>query len=110
MSGQRAAALQEPTTTNPRRTPPSAGGDRDPDPTARVGAVACDLLVDVKGTNPLTSLPCRVVQPIGRHDPGDLELQPVWVLAVQALRRAVVRRADEGAVEFLTDVKLRRLV
>src|SRR5918995_5142127 len=77
---------------------PSADRDGDSDPTAGVRAVAGDLLVEVEATNPLAGLPGCVVQPIGWHDPGDLELQPVRILAVEALCRAVVRRAGECAV------------
>ena len=39
----------------------------------------------------------RRVHPVAGHEPGDLELETVGVLAVQGLRHPVVRRADQRA-------------
>src|SRR5688572_30003033 len=62
-------------TIQPRRAPPSADRNGDADPTAGVGAVTGDLLVEVEPTNLLASFTGGLVQPIGRNDPGNFKLQ-----------------------------------
>ena len=70
-------------------------GDTHPAP--GLGAVAGEFPVQVEAADPLAALDGALVDPAGRDDPGDLELQPVRILGVEALRRAVVAGADEGA-------------
>ena len=74
------------------RARPSVG---DADAASGLGAVAGQLPVEVEPADPLAGLDGAVVELVGRDDPGDLELEPVGVLAVEALRRAVVAGADE---------------
>ena len=69
--------------------------DGDADTAAGVGAVTLLLAREVQRADPLAGLARGVVEPVGRHDPGDLELQAVGVVGVEALGGAVVTRAAE---------------
>jgi hypothetical protein len=74
----------------------SGGRDRDADAALGVGAVAVLLAGQVQGADPLAGGQGLVVEQVGRDDPGDLELEAVGVLGVQALGGAVVGGADQG--------------
>jgi hypothetical protein len=52
--------------------------------------------VEVESTNPLTGLPGRLVKAISGHDPSDLELQAIGVLAVKTFGGAVIRRTSRA--------------
>src|SRR2546421_12965300 len=76
----------------PSRAPgPGLTGDRggpgDADAALRVGAVALLLPLEVEGADAATGAHGLVVQKVGGHDPGHLELQPVRVPAVEARGR-----------------------
>src|SRR4051794_17880168 len=80
----------------PRRTWSDRGGHAgDPDAARGVRPVPALLLLDIQRADPGPAGVSRIVEQVSRDDPHDLELQPVRVLAVQALGRAVVGCADE---------------
>src|SRR5438270_245360 len=60
-------------------------------------AVAGQFLGQVEAADLLAALEGAGVDAVGGNNPGDLELQPVGILGVEALGRAVVAGADEGA-------------
>src|SRR5665811_103723 len=69
-----------------RDAPNGSGGRRggDPHPPAGGPAVAGALPVQIEVADACARGPGLVGQPVGRHDPGDLELQTVGVAPVQA--------------------------
>lgn len=81
-----------------RGSPPRRSGrDGDTHPAAGLTAVALPLAVQVEAADPLAGGQGVVVEPVGRDQPDDLELEPVRVLSVEALGGAVVGAADQGA-------------
>src|SRR6266516_4415846 len=75
----------------------SAQDAGDADAAAGVAAVLGQLGGEVQAAD-AGLLAVLVGEQVGRDDPDDLELEPVRVLAVQRLRRPVVRRPDQRAV------------
>src|SRR5437879_2295269 len=69
----------------------------DSDAAGGGGAVAPLLALDVQRADRRAPGQGFVVQQVGGDDPGDLELDAVGILAVQALGRAVVAGPHEGA-------------
>src|SRR5207253_11217017 len=69
----------------------------DAHPASGLGAVAGQFLGQVEAADLLAALEGAGVDAVGGNNPGDLELQPVGILGVEALGRAVVAGADEGA-------------
>src|SRR4051794_25824466 len=84
-------------TGGPAGTRPGSDRDRAAHAAPGLGAVAGDLGADVeRGGTALAAGLELLGQVLGRHDPGDLELDAVRVLCVQGLRAEVVGRPDEG--------------
>src|SRR3954447_15634353 len=69
----------------------------DADAAAGGGAVPLLLLLEVQRLDRLAGIQRRLVEEIGGDQPDDLELEAVGVLAVEALRGAVVGGTDECA-------------
>lgn len=74
--------------------PPVSVGDADP--AARLGAVAGELGGQVEPADALAALDGVGIDHLRRDDPGDLELEAVGVLRVEALRRAVVAGSGQS--------------
>src|SRR5215207_6032601 len=82
---------------DPHCTWPSVQGWTGDAHAAEGGAtVAVLLALQVERADPLARLDSLLVEPVGRHQPDDLELDSVRVVPVQALRRPVVGGPDEG--------------
>src|SRR6266545_7208428 len=68
----------------------------DPDAAGRRRPVSGLLAAEVERPDPDAAVQRGRVERGGRHDPGELELDAVRILAVERLRGAVVGRADQG--------------